>query len=75
MITGEPENTCLALRRLLARSELTESEVARRLGVTRITVHQAVLHQRPFARIETLAKYAAVCGGRLILELPDSEFE
>jgi DNA-binding CsgD family transcriptional regulator len=71
MLTGDAANTREAVRLLLSRSGLSAAEVARRLGVTRQTVQQFVTQRRPSIQVRSLAEVAAVCGGRVIVELPE----
>lgn len=46
-------------------AELTQAELARRLGVSRPRVAQ--LEQQADANVSTMRDYVAACGGRLVL--------
>lgn len=71
VVTGDPLNTREAVRLLLARSGLCQAEVARRMGRTKQTIQQTVGMRKPMTTVKTLAHFAAVCGGRVIVELPE----
>ena len=59
------------LTQIVDRSGLSQSEIARRLGVTRQTVNQVLLaRKRP--TLQWFAKLAEVCGARLTIEFPGS---
>ena len=66
------------LRELRRRSGLTDAEIGRRMGVSRQAVTEVqhsfdtTDHKR---RVSLLwaAKYAAICGGRFILEFPEEQ--
>lgn len=71
VLTGDPGNTKEAIRLLVARSGLCQAEVARRMGITPQTIQQVVGNRRPRQSVTTVAHLAAVCGGRVIVELPE----
>lgn len=68
VVTGEVGNVREVFRALLKRSGLSLHEVARRLGVSPGNAHD---YGKNRTYVETLAAYAAVCGGRVIVELPE----
>lgn len=53
---------------LIARSGLSKSEIARRLGIKLQSLNQYPRRRRP--GVIWLAKLAEACGGRLVVEFP-----
>ena len=53
---------------LIARSGLSKSEIARRLGIKLQSLNQYSRRTRP--GVIWLARLAEVCGGRVIVEFP-----
>jgi predicted DNA-binding protein (UPF0251 family) len=69
MVTGDAPNTVAVMTRLLERSGMSGAEAARRMGLAKQTVHQ-MGRSRQMVSVKSLARFAAVCGGRLVMELP-----
>lgn len=73
VLTGDMGNSQAGLRVLLQRSGLSQAEMARRLAKCRWTIRESLKGRRPNVTVRTMAEWAAVCGGRLVLELPPEE--
>jgi transcriptional regulator with XRE-family HTH domain len=56
---------------VIERSGLSQAEIAKRLGITRQTVNQAVLARRR-PTLQWFAKLAGVCGAVVVVEFQDS---
>ncbi|MBL6991861.1 MAG: helix-turn-helix transcriptional regulator [Bacteriovoracaceae bacterium] len=60
-LLGEPVSLCILLQGYMAQHEITQTELARRLGVTRGFVHQLIAKKR-FVSLEKAAEIARTLG-------------
>lgn len=60
---------------LLDRSNLTVSEAAERIGVSKQSVHQYRSLRRKRPSIQWLARLVEACGGRIFVELPTKQLK
>ena len=58
--------------KLLDRANLSEKELAERLGVKPQTVHQYRMSLRKRPSIQWLVKLASACGARITIEFPSN---
>lgn len=56
---------------LIERAGISQSEIARRLGVAPQSVNQLYRKRRRRPSIQWVAKLAAACGARLMVEFPE----
>jgi len=56
--------------KLLDRANLTESQLAERLGVKRQTLHKYRCAARKRPSVQWLTKLVVACGGKIYVELP-----
>lgn len=55
---------------LLERAGMSQTEVAKRLGITQQALQQYVAGRRQRTSLEWLARLAEVCGARVVVEWP-----
>ena len=60
---------------LIERAGVTQAEIARRLGVEPQSVNQVYRQRRKRPTIQWLAKLAAACGAKILVEFPLSPLE
>lgn len=58
------------IEEVIARSGMSYTEVATRLGIKVQTLNQYRYGFRPNPSVSWLSRLALVCGGRLVLEMP-----
>lgn len=58
------------IEKLLDRANLSEKELAERLGVRPQTVHQYRMSLRKRPSIQWLVKLASACGAKIVIEFP-----
>lgn len=66
----DPDGVHVIIERLIAESGLTQSEIARRMGISKQSVSQYVQLRRKRPSIIWLARLALVCGSRILVEAP-----
>lgn len=74
-VVADPALLGQLMNLILDRSGLSESEIARRLGTARQSVQQYRYLKRTNPSLRWFLRYVQVCGGRLVLELPEETLE
>lgn len=70
LVTPDEKMIPALLDRLLDTAGLSQSEAARRLGEGRQNISNLRHGRRRHLTLEWLARFVAVCGGKILVELP-----
>lgn len=72
VVLGDDKAIAALIDRLLDRANLSDAELAARLGIRKNTLYQYRVGRRKRPSIQWLVKLINACGGRLMIEYPTS---
>jgi hypothetical protein len=75
IVLDDPRSIALLIEQLLIRANLSEAELARRLGIKRASLNQYRSLRRKRPSLAWFARLVETCGGRIILEYPTKRLE
>lgn len=70
ILLGDDRAIAALIDRLLDRANLSDDELAGRLGIRKSTLYQYRVGRRKRPSIQWLVKLVSACGGRIMIEYP-----